>query len=55
MQAKNKKEQKIKVATTPVVCCPYFDDDKKMCSHPDCIRMLGMECKYTNRTLRKGE
>lgn len=44
----NKKEVK-RVSAEPEICCPYFDEEHKSCSHPDCIRMLGFECKYSNR------
>ncbi len=35
------------------VCCPYFDAERKCCTNNDCIRMLGFECKYTNRKYSK--
>lgn len=38
--------------TELTICCPYFDDDAKACSHPQCIRMVGMECKYCNKKIK---
>ena len=49
MQKKDNKKEVKKVQSVPSVCCPYFDEDKKRCVHPDCIRRLGFECKYSNR------
>lgn len=42
---KKPKETSVK----PEICCPYFDEDNKACTHPQCIRMIGYECKYSNR------
>ena len=49
MENKNKKKKIEQKSTQPEVCCPYFDEEKKLCVHPDCIRRLGFECKFSNR------
>ena len=47
-----KKPKQEKANGTPEICCPYFDDENKACSHPQCIRMIGYECKYSNRKIK---
>ena len=49
---KTQQKKTPKKETTPIVCCPYFDDGAKACSHPQCIRMLGMECMYKNKKIK---
>lgn len=46
-----KKPQK-PVDEKPEITCPYFDQKHKACSHPQCIRMVGMECKYCNKKIK---
>lgn len=50
MKQEQKRNQKKE--TTPIVCCPYFDKDAKACSHPQCIRLLGLECMYKNKKIK---
>ena len=33
--------------------CPYRDRDKGTCTHPSCIRMPGLECRYKKRERRR--
>lgn len=33
---------KLKLRHDNIVICPYYDNGR--CSHPRCIRMMGLEC-----------
>lgn len=46
------KKPKQEVYEKPEICCPYFDQKNKACSHPQCIRMVGYECKYCNKKIK---
>ena len=52
MQQKKQQRKPQPQTTEPEVCCPYFDKDTKACSHPQCIRMVGFECRYNNRKVK---
>ena len=47
-----KKPQTENAPLKPEICCPYFDEKNKACSHPQCIRMIGYECKYCNKKIK---
>ena len=46
------KKPKQEISEKPEICCPYFDQKNKACSHPQCIRMIGYECKYCNKKIK---
>jgi hypothetical protein len=52
MQQKKQQPKKQQTQPQAEVCCPYFDKDTKACSHPQCIRMVGFECRYNNRKVK---
>lgn len=41
--------KKVEQKPEEIICCPYFDAGSKVCTQNDCYRMLGFECRYSNR------